>query len=357
MAGSLPNDPSFQTGTVASRLTFRLAAVAMIMLGLHFGRPILMPALLAILLAILVHPVVASLRARRVPDIIAVLAGQLVATLPVLFLALLFTATAPGIMKKLPEYQLLVADVAHRALDAAASLLGTFADRETLEENLRTKVLPQLLESGAHILRGVVGALGSGIGALFMMLLINLFILLEGAAIRARIVEAYGTSNAITSSLDGIGRDVRAYVLAKTMLSALTALCVWGVLAALQVDFALFWGLLAFPLNFIPTVGAILASVPPMVIALIQPELSLPQGLWVVGALIAINGVIGSFLDPKFVGSAVKLSALVVFLSMALWFLIWGPIGAILAVPIMVSVKVICSHVRGLERVAVLLSG
>ena len=357
MAGSLPNDPSFQTGTVASRLTFRLAAVAMIMLGLHFGRPLLMPALLAMLLAILVHPVVASLRARRVPDIIAVLAGQLVATLPVLFLALLFAATAPGIMKRLPEYQTLVAQSAHQALEAVASILGNIADRETLEENLRTKVLPQVLESGAHILRGGVEALGSGIGALFMMLLINLFILLEGAAIRARIVEAYGTSNAITSSLDGIGRDVRAYVLAKTMLSALTALCVWGVLAALHVDFALFWGLLAFPLNFIPTVGAILASVPPMVIALIQPELSLTQGLWVVGALIAINGVIGSFLDPKFVGSAVKLSALVVFLSMALWFLIWGPFGAILAVPIMVSVKVICSHVRGLERVAVLLSG
>ena len=77
----------------------------------------------------------------------------------------------------------------------------------------------------------------------------------------------------------------------------------------------------------------------------------------VVGGLLAINGIIGSVLDPRFVGQTVKLSPLVVFLSMLVWYALWGPVGMILAVPIMVSLKVVFARIPALEPVATMMSG
>jgi predicted PurR-regulated permease PerM len=113
--------------------------------------------------------------------------------------------------------------------------------------------------------------------------------------------------------------------------------------------------MLAFPMNFIPTLGATIASVPPMLMAIAEPSLSSLEAGLVCAALVVINVVIGTFVEPRYLGRALSLSPLVVFVSMLLWYLIWGPIGAVLAVPITVATKVICSHVRGLERIAIVL--
>ena len=115
--------------------------------------------------------------------------------------------------------------------------------------------------------------------------------------------------------------------------------------------------LLAFPLNFVPTVGAIAASLPPVIVALVDPA----AGPWTIAGVViglgAVNGLIGAILDPRYVGHAVKVSPLVVFLSMLVWGFLWGPIGMILAVPIMVSVKVICARIPALEPIATLMKG
>jgi AI-2 transport protein TqsA len=199
-----------------------------------------------------------------------------------------------------------------------------------------------------------VGAL---FGYLFLTLLLAGFVLHEGRRLREKFGLAFGPENPLLGALEAIGRDVRAYVVAKTIISALTSLAVGILLWACEVDFALFWAVVAFPLNFIPTVGAIVASLPPMLLATVDPEMSAWGAVGVALGLLAINGIIGSVLDPRYVGHTVKLSPLVVLLSMLLWGTLWGPLGMILAVPIMVSVKLVCARIPALEPVATLMTG
>lgn len=355
MRGSLPTEPTLTGSGVSRRITYRLAAVLLLAVFLIQARPLLIPLVLAALLAFLVYPVVRTLTRRGLPPVVAILVAQGIATLPITGLGLVFAANVGALVQKLPEYQVLIQARLASVINWSLAQVTSGPMRAALEQNVTETVLPELMQRGLSFAQGAVQLITTAVVDIFLLLVINLFLLMEVRRLREKIVEAFGGQNALLSSLEAIGEDVRAYVVAKTAMSALTGVCVWLLLLAFDVDLAALWGLLAFPLNFIPTVGAILASLPPMAVAIIDPSLDTVDTVGVFLGLGAVNGVIGSFIDPRFVGRSVEISPLVVFISMLLWGFLWGPIGAILAVPIMVSVKVICSHVRGLEPIATLL--
>lgn len=353
--GSLPSESSLSGSGVSRRITYRLAAVSLMAFVLVQAKPLLVPLVLAVLLAFLLFPVVRLLISRRVPPVLAIIVAQCIAALPIGFLGIIFAGSLGEFVQEFPEYQSVLTIRLTSLINSGLAHITSGQMRVVLEQNLTESVLPEVMQRGLGFAQGTVRLLTTALVDTFLLLVINLFLLMEARRLREKIVEAFGLDNALLSSLEAIGEDVRAYVVAKTAMSALTGLTVWLLLLAFDVDFAVLWGLLAFPLNFMPTIGAILASLPPMVVALVDPNLSTAGATAVCLGLMAVNGVIGSYIDPKFVGRSVEISPLVVFLSMLMWGFLWGPIGAILAVPIMVSVKVICSHIPGLERLATLL--
>ena len=101
------------------------------------------------------------------------------------------------------------------------------------------------------------------------------------------------------------------------------------------------WGFLAFLLNFVPSIGSILAAIPPVLLALVQPELGVGTAVAVASTLLAINFVIGNVMEPRFMGRGLDLSSLVVFLSLLFWGWVLGPIGMLLSVPLTATVKII----------------
>jgi len=355
MRGSLSTEPSLGGTDVSRRITYRLAAILLLAVFLVGARPLLIPLVLAALLAFLVFPVVRTLTRRGLPPVFSILVAQGIATLPITALGLVFAANVGAFVQNLPEYQVLIQARLAAGINWGLAQVTSGPMRTALEQSVSETMLPELMQRGLSFAQGALQFVTATVVDIFLLLIINLFLLMEVRRLREKIVEAFGGQNALLSSLEAIGEDVRAYVVAKTAMSALTGLCVWLLLLLLDVDLAALWGLLAFPLNFIPTVGAILASLPPMAVAIIDPSLDTGRTVAVFVGLGIVNGVIGSFIDPRFVGRSVEISPLVVFISMLLWGFLWGPIGAILAVPIMVSVKVICSHVRGLEPIATLL--
>ena len=133
-------------------------------------------------------------------------------------------------------------------------------------------------------------------------------------------------------------------------ISAVTGVCVWLALSALGVDFAKTWGALAFLLNFIPTIGSILASIPPILIAIVQFA---PDQTWkafvAAGVLLGIQMVIGNGISPKIMGDRLNLSPVVVLLSLMFWGWLWGVVGALLSVPIASAIKIICDNVEPLH--------
>ncbi|MCB9543167.1 MAG: AI-2E family transporter [Myxococcales bacterium] len=335
----------------------RLLIVGLLGFGLVYLQSILIPLVFALLLSFVLLPAVRWLTRRKVPSGVAIMACLTAAMLPLTGLILFFISTAGPLSQEMPKYQDRLVYETNHLIDWAATRIGDDEARETVRRELTENLLPRILDEGARMAQRTLGTATAVLGAFALTLLLAGFCLAEAQRFREKFAEAYGGDHPLLDALKGIGHDVRAYLVAKTFISAVTGLCVGLFLWACGVDFAAFWGLLAFPLNFIPTVGAVVASLPPVLVALVDPALSGWMAFSVVVGLVAINGVIGAWLDPRYVGHAVKVSPLVVFGSMLVWGILWGPVGMILAVPIMVSVKVICARFPGLERIATLMKG
>jgi len=101
------------------------------------------------------------------------------------------------------------------------------------------------------------------------------------------------------------------------------------------------WGLLAFLLNYVPNIGSIIAAIPPILVAFVQPDLGFSGALLVLTASLMVNGFYSYVVQPRVMGHKVGLSPLVVFLGLIFWSWVFGPVGMILSVPLTIVVKII----------------
>lgn len=153
----------------------------------------------------------------------------------------------------------------------------------------------------------------------------------------------------VFSALKGIQR----YLFIKTIASACTGLLAWWLCAAMDVPFAFLWGVVAYVLNYIPTIGSIVAAIPPILLALLLG--SLGDAVIVAGGYIAINFMIGNGIEPIFLGKQFGIATSVVLLSVLLWGWVWGTVGMFLAVPISVLIKLALENSRDLYWVAAII--
>jgi AI-2 transport protein TqsA len=159
----------------------------------------------------------------------------------------------------------------------------------------------------------------------------------------------------LNNILTHIINDTQIYLGLKTLLSLITAIASWAVMKWVGVDFAEFWALLIFFLNFIPNIGAIIATIFPASLAVIQFTDWLPFIEVIVG-LGAIQFIVGNLIEPRFLSHTLNLSPLVLLISLALWGSIWGVLGMFLAVPITVMLMILFAHFEKTRPIAILLS-
>jgi len=146
-----------------------------------------------------------------------------------------------------------------------------------------------------------------------------------------------------------------SYIAIKTFASVLTAVLSYAVLITVGVDFALFWAFVIFLLNYIPTIGSIVATAFPALLTLVQFDGFSPFLIVLFGVL-AIQVAIGSFLEPRLLGNTLNISPLVVILALALWGLLWGVVGMLLCVPITIIMIIIFAQFPTTRPIAVFLS-
>ena len=125
----------------------------------------------------------------------------------------------------------------------------------------------------------------------------------------------------------------------KTVVSLATAVVVAVWLLILGVNYPLLWGLLAFLLNYVPNIGSIIAAIPAVLLAFVQ--LGSLSALATGGGYLAVNMIMGNFVEPRFMGKGLGLSTLVVFLSLLFWGWVLGPVGMLLSVPLTIVVKIV----------------
>lgn len=155
--------------------------------------------------------------------------------------------------------------------------------------------------------------------------------------------------------LEHINSSAKTYIIVKTFTSVLTGILSYIVFIAVGIDFALFWAFLIFLLNYIPTFGSIIATTFPSLLALVQFE-GITPFLIILLVVVAIQLVVGSFMEPRMMGNSLNISPLIVLLSLTLWGIIWGPVGMLLCVPITIIMIIIFAQFPSTRPIAVLLS-
>ncbi len=311
-------------------MLIHIAAFVVIVAGIMSAKALILPFLLAAFLAIICAPPLYWLRTRGVPPFVSIIILVLVLVIIEMVIAGLIGSSLTDFSKNLPLYQERLKEI----LSGSISWLSAHGI-EVTDDIIMDQFDPgRLMGMAASTLNKMGGLLTNT----FMIILTFVFILFEAAGFPDKLRAIAGDRNASLDEYAEITKGVNRYMLLKTVTSLITGTLVTISLGIIGVDFAVMWGLVAFLLNFIPTVGSIIAAIPAVLLALVQ--LGYGPATAAAASYLVINILIGNIVEPKIMGSGVGLSPLVIFISMAFWGWVLGPVGMLLSVPLTMTLKI-----------------
>jgi AI-2 transport protein TqsA len=330
---------------IGARSLFIGAAAVIVLAGLKAAQSLVIPFLLALFLAIICAPAVSWLTRRRVPAGLAVL-------VVVIILLALFTGFGTIVGTSVNDFAAFVSQYQERFDGLVSSFASWLADHDIDSESLD---ILQVVQPGRlmNLLGGVLKNLAAVLSNLFLIILTMIFILLEAASFPTKMRLVVGKRRFDMDNLGQIVTQVQHYLGIKTATSLVTGLLIGFWTAVIGLEFAVVWGLIAFLLNYIPSIGSIVAAIPAVLLGLIQGGIG--YALLVAVGFVVVNVVIGNFIDPYLMGRTLGLSTLVVFLSLVFWGWMWGSIGMLLSVPLTMMIKILLDNTDDLQWVAVLL--
>jgi predicted PurR-regulated permease PerM len=199
--------------------------------------------------------------------------------------------------------------------------------------------------------------IGNFLGKLILVMIFLVFMLLGKPYFKYKVAAAFPVDRAsqFTEITASISKQIGQYLVVKVAISGTTGVLVWLALALLKVEFALTWGALAFFLNFIPSIGSILASIPPILLAIVQYYPSAWTPVFTAVVLLLIQMTMGNVIEPKIMGDSLNLSPVVILLSLIFFGWMWGIIGALLSVPIAAAIKIVCENIDALKPISILM--
>ena len=323
------------------------AALVVVIAGMRASAGILVPFLLAVFVAVICAPLYQGMKRRGLPSAVSMLALVLIMLAAMLLLVGVIERAVGVLSGNLPGY--LAAYFAQT--DKLWVWLGSHGI-ELPEATLRDSFNPQVLLRHAGT---VASTLGDVLVTTFIVVLVAIFILLEGSALPDKMRGVHGLSVETWNRISQIVADVRRYMFLKTIMSLLTGALVAVWLLLLGVDFPIVLGVLAFALNYIPTIGSIAAAVPGILLAFV--EFGLGTALITSLGYVVINIGVSNGIEPRYLGHGLGLSPLVVILSVLFWGWVLGPMGMLLSVPLTMSVKIALESDDGTKWLALLMSG
>lgn len=308
-----------------------LAAVIVVIYGMQMAKVLLVPFLIAAFLALItVRPMLWMQQKKGVPSIIAALIIVIVIMLILAVVGTILGSSIADFTAALPVYQARLDVIVDRVLDFFVKHLNADASMQNLGDMIDPGWAMGLVASILNSLKGVLTNT-------FLIIFTTIFILLEASSVGTKVEAAFGRSaNSLERPrifLQNLGR----YLGIKTIVSFATGLCAGVLTWAIGLDFPLLWAMLAFLLNYIPTIGSIIAAVPAILLALVQLGPA-AAGATAIG-FAAINVVFGNAIEPRLMGYGVGISPLIVFVGLVFWGWVFGPVGMLLSVPLTMTLK------------------
>ena len=360
----MPEDAVMERPVPGRSTVFALNAAAIVIAALYFGRELLMPIVLAGLLAFVLAPGCKLLERLRLPRVAAVLLVVLVAGGAIGGIGLVVGRQVASLADNLPSYQTTVMGkwhalstgngLVHRLLEGTETGKAAAAGPPSATEAASALGIENA--SGLTIARTLAQPLLSPLATAGVVLVFTIFILLSNEDLRDRLVRLVGRQDLHRTilAMNDAARRLSRYFLFQLLLNGS-----FGVVIGLTLWWAglpnpMLWGILAGLMRFVPFIGVFIALVPPLLLAVaVVPGWGL--AIVVLGVFVGCELVMGQIIEPLIYGHSTGLSPIAIILATAFWAFLWGPIGLLLATPLTVCLVVIGRHVKPLEFFEVIL--
>lgn len=349
---------------------------AMIVMVLYFGREIVIPVALAILLSFVLAPVVNLLQRVRIPRGLAVVGVVIIAFAFIFAMGSLLATQLAQLAGDLPRYQSTISEKIQSFRDTTAGR-GTLERASGMLKDLSKELdkpkeaagRPALGTGGkaatpkpvpVQVLQPDPGALESlqtliapllhPLATTGIIVIFVIFILLQREDLRNRLIRLAGSHDLqrTTAALDDAASRLSRLFLTQLLLNGSFGIVIGAGLWLIGIPSAVLWGILAAVLRFVPYIGAVIAAAFPLALAVaVDPTWSML--LWTVALFVVVEPIVGHVLEPMVYGHSTGLSPVAVVASATFWTALWGPIGLVLATPLTVCLVVLGRHVERLE--------
>ena len=321
---------------------FILTAAAILIVVMRLAASLVLTLTLAALFATLLYPIYNWLKRKRVPAGLALLLTMAIMVATAVFVVLLVGRSLETMMTSMAQYSDLMAQ-RQAELQARLGDLGDTSGFELLLQAIDPATLSKILGT---ILSAAASVLSRGL----LILIITVFLLVEGAQFQERMLRSFGPESPLPRKVKALtGLFVRYFGL-RAVVNLITGLGVTLMLWILGVDYAPLWGVLTFFLSFVPYIGMVVALTPPVLLAYAESGLGMAVLVIILAAV--INIVAENLVAPVVMGKGLSISPTVVFLSYIIWMAILGASGAFVAMPLTVAVIMALASFEETHRIA-----
>jgi predicted PurR-regulated permease PerM len=342
---------------------------------LYFGREIIIPIALAILLSFVLAPLVGLLQRLRIPRGLAVVSVVTIAFVLIFAMGSLLASQLTQLAGDLPRYQSTISEkiqsfrettAGRGTLERASGMLkdlskeldkpAATAPEATLSPRATTPLKPVPVEvrqpdpGALESLQSLISPLLHPLATTGIIVIFVIFILLQREDLRNRLIRLAGSHDLqrTTAALDDAASRLSRLFLIQLLLNGSFGVIIGLGLWLIGVPSAILWGILAAVLRFVPYIGAAIAAAFPLALALaVDPTWTML--LWTVALFVVVEPVVGHVIEPMVYGHSTGLSPVAVVASATFWTALWGPIGLVLATPLTVCLVVLGRHVERLE--------
>jgi len=329
----------------ASQILITIAAFVIVVAGMRAATVILVPFLLAVFISIISATPLFWLQRKGLPTwlaLITVIFGMLIVGF---LMAWLVGSSVKDFSNNLPVYE-------EKLTLQTAAIIAWIGK---LGIDISDLGITEIFNPGAamKLVASMLNSLGNLLTNGFLILMTAIFILLEATSIPAKLRTILGDRENSLERFDKFVNNVKNYMAIKTLVSLVTGALVTFFVFIMGLDYPLLWGMLAFALNYVPNIGSIIAAVPAVLLAIIQ--IGIAKAMIIAAGYVVLNLVMGSVIEPRFMGRSLGLSTLVVFLSLLFWGWVLGPVGMLLSVPLTITAKIALDSREESRWIAVLL--
>ena len=370
-----PPRPAVEAGSAPVADTSRgMTLFVMTVATLYFGREVLVPITLALLLAFVLAPLVGLLRHLRLGRVPSVLLAVLLAVGLILALGGVIGSQLADLTTNLPQYTETVENKVATIRRVTIGRLSAFTERigshagapaanapeesqaPAAPQTAPASNLPPPTSSPLELARRYLSPVLSPLATFGIVFIVAIFALLQKEDLRDRLIRLFGTTDLhrATVAIDDGGRRLSRYFLTQLCINTGFG-CLIGIgLFLIGVPNPVLWAILSALLRFVPYIGALISALLPVALAAaVAPGWSMP--LWTLGLFLVTEGVTSQAIEPMMYGHSTGLSPFSVIVAAIFWSWIWGPIGLILSTPLTLCLVVLGRHVDRLEFLDVLL--